>query len=89
LAGSIRAVISQRLIRSADGEGRNAAYEIMIANSSIRNLIREDKIPQVNSIIEISKKLGMITIKESIKELLEQGKISKETAEDELSNNES
>lgn len=88
LAGSIKAVISQRLIKSADGHGRHAAYEIMIANPSIRNLIREDKIAQINSIIELSKKSGMCLLRDSIKSLAEQGKISAETAEEELSNNE-
>lgn len=87
LSGSIRAVISQKLIRNIDGNGRFAAHEIMVANSSIRNLIREDKIAQINSIIELSKKEGMLLMRDSIKMLAEKGKISQETAEEELSNN--
>ena len=54
----------------------------MIANPSIRNLIREDKIVQINSIIEISKKLGMITMRDSVIELENKGIISKATAEE-------
>jgi len=79
LSGSIKAVISQHLLKKTAG-GRMAAYEIMIANSSIRNLIREDKIPQINSIIELGKKNGMCLMKDSVTELLNKGFISKETA---------
>lgn len=77
LSTSIAAVVSQRLLKK-QGKGRCAAYEIMIANGSIRNLIREDKTPQINSIIELGKQNGMITLKESITDLLRKGFISKE-----------
>jgi len=87
LSSSIKAVVSQRLLKK-EGGGRCAAYEIMIANSSIRNLIREDKIPQINSIIELSKKSGMCLMKDSINDLLIRGMISKEIAEDALAANE-
>lgn len=81
LSSSIKAVVSQRLIKKQGG-GRVASYEIMIANPSIRNLIREDKIVQINSIIEISKKLGMVTMRDSVIELENKGIISKATAEE-------
>lgn len=84
LSTSIKAVISQRLVKKIGG-GRVAAYEIMVANSSIRNLIREDKIPQINSIIELSKKNGMCLMKDSVNDLLIKGIISPEVAEDSLS----
>jgi twitching motility protein PilT len=84
LSTSIKAVVSQRLLKKQGG-GRVAAYEIMLANSSIRNLIREDKIPQINSIIELNKKIGMCQMKDSINDLLAKGFISPETAEDALS----
>jgi twitching motility protein PilT len=87
LSVSIKAIISQRLLKK-NGGGRCAAYEIMIANSSIRNLIREDKIPQINSIIELGKKSGMFLMKESISELLEKGFISQETADEIFLSNE-
>jgi twitching motility protein PilT len=83
LSSSIKAVISQRLLKK-NGGGRCAVYEIMFANSSIRNLIREDKIPQINSIIELNKKNGMCLLKDSINELLIKGFISAETAEEAL-----
>ncbi len=81
LSGSLKAVISQRLLKKTGG-GRVAAYEIMLSNSSVRNLIREDKIPQLNSIIEISKQSGMVTMKDAILFLLQRNLITKETAED-------
>lgn len=83
LSTSIRAIISQRLLKR-EGNGRCAAYEIMISNGSIRNLIREDKIPQINSIIELGKQAGMLTMKDSIVDLLKKGLISKETHDEAL-----
>ncbi|MDX2083007.1 MAG: type IV pilus twitching motility protein PilT [Rickettsiales bacterium] len=81
LSSSIKAVVSQRLVKKIGG-GRCAIFEVMIANSSIRNLIREDKIPQINSIMELGKKAGMCTMKDSINELLERGFISTEVAQE-------
>jgi twitching motility protein PilT len=83
LSSSIKAVVSQRLLKK-EGGGRCGVYEVMLANVSIRNLIREDKIPQINSIMELGKKAGMTTMKDAISELLERGVISKETAEEAL-----
>ena len=87
LSTSIKAVVSQRLIKKQGG-GRCAVYEIMIANSSIRNLIREDKIPQINSIIELNKKSGMCLMKDSIVEMFNKGFITKEVMEESLTANE-
>ena len=87
LSTSIKAVVSQRLLKK-NGGGRVAAYEVMLANSSIRNLIREDKIPQINSIIELNKKNGMCLMKDSITDLLTKGIISQETADEALLVNE-
>jgi twitching motility protein PilT len=84
LSGSIKAVISQRLVKKRDGGGRCAAFEIMLANSSVRNLIREDKIPQINSIIELSRKNGMLLLKDSLKDLMNNDIITQEIAEEEL-----
>jgi len=84
LSTSLKSVISQRLLKKVGG-GRHAAFEVMIGNPSIRNLIREDKIPQINSIMELGKKSGMRTMKESIEELFINKIISKEEAEKALS----
>jgi len=86
LSSSIKAVISQKLIKKTNG-GRCAVYEIMVANSSIRNLIREDKIPQINSVMELGKKSGMCTMKDSINELVAKGTISVEEAQEALAFN--
>ncbi len=80
LSSSLKAVISQRLARKKNG-GRAAVYEVMISNSSIRNLIREDKVPQITSMIEIGKKQGMVTAKDSVLDLFNRDIIDKETAE--------
>lgn len=80
LSSSIKAVISQRLLKKKGG-GRVAAYEVMVANNSVRNLIREDKIPQINSLIELGKKEGMITMKEYVSGLVASDVISKEVAD--------
>ncbi len=87
LSGSIKAIISQLLLKKTGG-GRCAAYEVMIVNPSIRNLIREDKIPQINSIIELGKKSGMCLMRNSVNELLNKGFISKETTQEALDYNE-
>ena len=81
LSTSIKAVISQRLIKK-DGGGRIAAYEVMVSNVSIRNMIREDKIPQINSVIELGRKQGMLLMKDSINDLLSKNIITKEVAEE-------
>lgn len=86
LSSSIKAVISQRLLKK-NGGGRVAAHEVMLANSSIRNLIREDKIPQINSIIELGKKAGMSLMKDSVADLLTKGFITKEVADEALIGN--
>ena len=83
VSSALKAVISQRLVKKQGG-GRAAVYEVMLSNSSIKNLIREDKIPQINSMIEIGKKQGMITSKDSILDLFNRKIISKEVAENYL-----
>jgi len=83
LSESLRAVITQKLIKS-NQSGRRAAFEIMVANSSIRNLIRENKVPQIQTIMEINRRSGMITLKDSILELLKEGVISQQVANDEI-----
>ena len=84
LSTSLKAVISQRLLKKTGG-GRHASFEVMVANPSIKNLIREDKIPQINSIMELGKKSGMRTMKESIEELLTKKIISNDVADKALS----
>lgn len=80
LATLLEAIISQQLMKTADGNGRVAAFEILHANSAIRALIREGKSHQIPSIIQTSKKSGMITMDDSIFDLYTAGKITKDEA---------
>ncbi|MBO1923038.1 MULTISPECIES: type IV pilus twitching motility protein PilT [Thiomicrorhabdus] len=79
LSESLRAVISQTLLKNTSG-GRVAAHEIMLATSAIRNLIREAKIPQMYSVIQTSNQLGMQTLDQDLKRLMESGIVTRETA---------
>lgn len=80
LATLLEAIISQQLLPTADRKGRVAAFEIMYANSAIRNLIREAKPHQIPSIIQTSKSAGMITMDDALTELYEHRKITREDA---------
>jgi len=77
LSQSLRLVATQRLIRRCDKPGRVAAYEIMLCNTAVGNLIRENKIFQIEHAMQTGKALGMMTMKESIKVLLASGIINK------------
>jgi len=66
LASLLIAVMFQTLVPRADGSGRIAALEIMLANSPVRNLIREDKIYQLPNVIRTSRNIGMISLDESL-----------------------
>jgi len=76
---SLRAVVSQTLLKKTDG-GRVAAHEIMLANTAIKNLIREDKVAQMYSVIQTSSQLGMQTMDQNLTQLVQTGVISKEEA---------
>ncbi len=79
LSISLEAVITQTLLKNKEG-GRVAAHEIMLGTAAVRNLIREARISQLYSLIQMGSKLGMTTMKDSIFNLLNQNIISEETA---------
>jgi twitching motility protein PilT len=79
LSESLRAVISQTLIKKVGG-GRIAAHEIMIGVPAIRNLIREDKIPQMYSAIQTGMSNGMQTMDQCLQGLVNRGLITKQDA---------
>ena len=79
-ANVLEAVISQQLIPTADGDGRVAAFEVMHANHAVRNLIREGKSHQLETIMQTNRKLGMITMDDAIIQLFYEGKIDREMA---------
>ena len=74
----LTAIISQRLLPRVSG-GRVAARELLIRNAAVSNLIREGKVNQLKSVMEMHAKNGMITLDNHLKELYESGEISKET----------
>ncbi|MCF6464222.1 type IV pilus twitching motility protein PilT [Clostridium sp. Cult1] len=79
LSSVIQAIISQHLLPKSNGKGRVAAFEIMVANPAIRNLIREEKIHQIDTSIQTGGKHGMQTMDSSLLELYNKGIISKDT----------
>ncbi len=79
LAGSLQAVISQRLIPLAQ-HGRIAAFEIMTANPAIRNLIREAKTHQIDNVLQTSAESGMMLIETHLAQLVQRGAITAEIA---------
>ena len=80
LAESLKGVVAQVLLKTKDGKGRRAAMEIMVGTSAISNLIRENKIHQVPSIIQTGKKDGMQLLDQHILEYLMSGVITPEEA---------
>jgi len=76
LSESLRAVISQTLCKTKNGEGRVAAHEIMIGTPAIRNLIRENKVAQMYSAIQTGQNVGMQTLDQNLQELVSRGVIS-------------
>lgn len=80
ISSSLQAVISQQLLKKADGSGRVSAFEILMGTGAVRNLIRENQIPQLFSMMQTGSRYGMSTMEDSVKALLEKGFISEETA---------
>ena len=80
LSESLRAVISQTLLKRKDGGGRVAAHEIMIGTPAIRNLIREGKIAQMYSSIQTGQNVGMQTLDQALMDLVRRNVVSTEDA---------
>lgn len=80
LASTLQGVISQRLFPTKSKDGRVVATEIMINNPSIANLIRNEKVHQIQNVLQTSKAQGMHTLEMSILNLLERNIISKDVA---------
>jgi twitching motility protein PilT len=76
LSESLRAVISQTLLKTKDGAGRVAAHEIMIGTPAIRNLIRENKIAQMYSAIQTGAQIGMQTLDQNLQDLVRRNVVS-------------
>jgi len=80
VSGSLRSVISQRLLGRSDGQGRVAALEVMVMNPAIQNLINEGKTYQVFYVIQASLDEGMQTMDAQITNLVKQGLVDPEEA---------
>ncbi|MBI4969791.1 MAG: type IV pilus twitching motility protein PilT [Rhodospirillales bacterium] len=82
VAGSLQAVISQVLMKRIDGKGgRIAAHDILVGTPAVRNLIRENKVPQIVSMMQMGQRFGMQTLEDSVKTMVAQGIVAKEELE--------
>jgi len=86
LSESLRAVISQTLLKTKDGAGRVAAHEVMIGTPAIRNLIRENKIAQMYSAIQTGGQLGMQTLDANLQDLVRNNIVTVEEARTKAAN---
>jgi twitching motility protein PilT len=79
LSSSLQGVISQALLKK-EGGGRVAAHEIMVGTNAVRNLIRENQLAQLYSMIQTGSRYGMQTMEDSMNDLVLAGLVSEETA---------
>lgn len=79
----MRAVVAQQLVPTVDGK-LTAARELLLNTPAVVNLIRENNISQINSVMQTNAKLGMSTMEHALKKLVSEGKISEETMEHRL-----
>ncbi len=88
LSESLRAVISQTLLKTKDGQGRVAAHEIMIGTPAIRNLIRENKVAQMYSSIQTGQSVGMQTLDQNLQDLVRRNIVASGEARNKAANKE-
>ncbi|MAF67783.1 MAG: type IV pili twitching motility protein PilT [Micavibrio sp.] len=79
LAGSLQGVVAQKLLRRKEG-GRVGVHEVLVGTGAVRNLIRENQLPQLYSMMQTGSRYGMTTMEDSAQSLYEDGIISKEEA---------
>lgn len=80
LSSVLQAVVSQQLIPASDQTGMHAAFEMMTATPAVRNMIRENKIPQIDGLVYSSSSENMFSMDNSLLSLYKSGRISKEDA---------
>jgi twitching motility protein PilT len=80
IAGTLQGVITQALLPTADGQGRVPALEILLPDDAVRNLIRQGKVEQIYSVMQTGTAKGMVTMEQSLAELILRGIITKELA---------
>jgi twitching motility protein PilT len=81
LSESLRGVLCQQLLPTADGSGSVLALEVLVNNTSVKKCIVDNKTFQLDSIIQTGKKQGMVRMDDAIASLLQNGEITRETAE--------
>lgn len=86
LSESLRAVISQTLLKTKDGNGRVAAHEILIGTPAIRNLIRENKVAQMYSAIQTGQSYGMQTLDQNLLDMVRRNLVSSNEARTKATN---
>jgi twitching motility protein PilT len=86
LSAVLKGVITQTLIPKASGGGRVAAFEIMTGSDAVLNLIRENKGHQLNSTIQTSSKLGMVSLDNALADLVRKGIITRDSALEKANN---
>ena len=80
LSESLEGIVAQTLLPAKDGVGRVAAMEVLVAVPALRNLIREDKTSQIMSVIQTGASHGMVSLDQSLRDLVMQGKLTREVA---------
>lgn len=83
---SIEGILSQALLPMASGKGRVGAFEIMLANAAVRNLIRDGRTYELPNVIQLNNKDGMQTLDQSLADLVKRNAVSKEEALSKSSN---
>jgi twitching motility protein PilT len=85
LSESLRGIVAQALLPSADGDGRVPVVEILVNVPAVANLIREGKTHQIHSVMQTGRSFGMLTFETAINELIRNGALSKEVGNNFLS----
>ncbi len=78
LSESLRGIVAQALLPTADGEGRVPVTEVLVNVPAVANLIREGKTHQINSVMQTGRSFGMVTFEGAVNELIRKGIVSKE-----------
>ena len=80
IAGTLQGVVTQALLPTADGAGRVPALEILLPDDAVRNLIRQGKVEQIYSVMQTGTGKGMVTMEQSLAELVIRGIVSMDIA---------
>ena len=86
LAGALRGVVCQTLVKTSDGKGRTVACEVLVATSGVRNLIREGKTHQIYSAIQAGAAHGMVAMDQSLATLVKSGRVTYDAALEKCNN---